>query len=119
MYKGLPKSQQPSATALHQETPSGIREREYKYEVTKKKWAEMCKSISGSNMEAAHLPTAGSASVSLSQSEDTLPTADMSWALKKTKKSVHFTTKVRQFLCEVFLQGLDNENKATAEDVAA
>ena len=43
----------------------------------------------------------------------------MGRALKKTKKSVHFTTKVRQFLCEVFLQGEETGNKATAEDVAA
>ena len=70
-------------------------------------------------MEATHPSTSGSASVSLSQSEDTLPTADMGWALKKTKKSVHFTTKVRQFLREVFLQGEETGNKATAEDVAA
>ena len=42
----------------------------------------------------------------------------MGWALKKTK-SVHFTTKVCQFLLEVFLQGEDTGNKATAEDVAA
>ena len=37
------------------------------------------------------------------------------WSLK----SVHFTTKVRQFLREVFLQGEDSGNKAAAEDVAA
>ena len=43
----------------------------------------------------------------------------MVFALKKTKKSVHFTTKVRQFLLDVFLQGEDTGNKATAEDVAA
>ena len=43
----------------------------------------------------------------------------MGWALKMTKKSVHFTTKVRQFLREVFLQGEETGNKATAEDVAA
>ena len=50
----------------------------------------MCKSISGSCMEAAHPPTSASASVSHSQSEDAPPTADIGWALKKTKKSVHF-----------------------------
>ena len=68
-------------------------------------------------MEASHPSTYGSASVSLSQSEDTLPTAEMGWALKKTKNSVHFTTKVRQFLREVFLQGEETGSKATAEDV--
>ena len=85
----------------------------------KKKWAETCKSISGSYMGAVHSPTSASASVSHSQSEDAPPTADIGWALKKTKKSVHFTTKVRQFLREVFLQGEATGNKATAEDVAA
>ena len=70
-------------------------------------------------MEAAHPPTSGSVSVSLSQSEDTPPTADMGWILKNTKKSVHFTTKVRQYLHEVFLQGEETGNKATAENVAA
>ena len=94
-------------------------ERESTYDVIKKKWAETCKSISGSYMEAAHPPTSASASVSHSQSEGAPPTADMGWALKKTKKSVHFTTKVRQFLREVFLQGEATGNKATAEDVAA
>ena len=94
-------------------------EREYTYDVIKKKWAETCKLISGSYMEAAHLSTSGSASVSFCQSEDTPVTADMGWALKKTKKSVHFTTKVRQFLREVFLQGEETGNKAMAEDVAA
>ena len=81
------------------------------YDVIKKKWAETCKSISGSYIEAAHPPTSASASVSHSQSEDAPPTAD--------KKSVHFTTKVRQFLRDVFLQGEGSGNKATAEDVAA
>ena len=94
-------------------------ERESMYDVIKKKWAETCKSISGSYMEAAHPPTSLSASVSHSQSEDAPPTADIGWALKKTKKSVHFTTKVRQFLREVFLQGEGSGNKATAENVAA
>lgn len=94
-------------------------ERESTYDVIKKKWAETCKSISGSYVEAAQPPTSASASVSHSQSEDPLPTADMGWASKKTKKSVHFTTKVRQFLREIFLQGEDTGNKAAAEDVAA
>ena len=84
-------------------------ERESTYAVIK--WAETCKSISGSYLEAAHPPTSASASVSHSQSEDAPPTADMGWALKKTKKSVHFTTKVRQFLHEVFLQEEDTGNK--------
>ena len=43
----------------------------------------------------------------------------MGRALKKTKKSVHVTTKVCQFLREVFLQGEETGNKAMAEDVAA
>ena len=94
-------------------------ERVSTYDIIKKKWAETCKSISGSYMEAAHPPTSASESVSHSQSEDAPPTADMGWALKKTKKSVHFTTKVRQFLREVFLQGEDTGNKATGEDIAA
>ena len=100
------------------ETPFGVGERVH-VRRDKKKWAETCKSISGSYMEATHPSTSGSASVSLSQSEDTLPTADMGWALKKTKKHVHFTTKARQFLREVFLQGEETGNKATVEDVAA
>ena len=94
-------------------------ERESTYDVIKTKWAETCKSISGSYLEADHPPTSASASVSHTQSENVQPTADMGWALKKTKKSVHFTTKVRQFLREVFLQGEDAGNKATAEEVAA
>lgn len=83
------------------------RERESTYDVIKKKWAETCKSISGSYVEAAQPPTSASSSVSHSQSEEPPPTADMGCALKKTKKSVHFTTKVHQFLLEVFLQGED------------
>ena len=46
-----------------------VLERESMYDVIKKKWAETCKSISGSYMEAAHPPTSASASVSHSQSE--------------------------------------------------
>ena len=69
-------------------------EREYTYDVIKKKWAETCKSISGSYMEATHPSTSGSASVSLSQSEDTLPTADMGWALKNQEiRSFHHQGK--------------------------
>ena len=89
------------------------------YNVIKKKWAETCKSISGSYMEAAHPPTSASASVSQSQSEDAPPTANIGWALKKTKKSVHFTNKVCQFLRDAFLQGEATGNKAMPEDVAA
>ncbi|CAH3028348.1 unnamed protein product, partial [Porites evermanni] len=76
-------------------------ERESTYDVIKKKWAKTCKSISGSYVEAAQPPTSAYIRLNLP------PTADMGWALKKTKKSVHFTTKVRQFLREVFLQGED------------
>ena len=94
-------------------------ERESMYNVIKKKWAETWKSISGSYMEAAHPPTSASASVSHCQLEDALLTADIGWALKKTKKSVHSTTQARHFLCEVFLQGEGTGNKATAEDVEA
>lgn len=94
-------------------------ERESSHNVIKKKWAETCKSISGGYMEVAHTPSSASASVSHSQSEDAPPTTDMGWAIQKTKKSVHFTTKVRQFLREVFLQGEETGNKATAENVAA
>jgi len=94
-------------------------ERESTYDVIKKKWADTCKSISGSYMEAAHPPTSTSASVSYNQSEDTPLTAGMGWALKKTKKSVRFITTVRQCLREVFLQGEDNGNKATGQDIAA
>ena len=65
-------------------------EREYMYDVIKKKWAETCKSMSGSYMEAAHLSTSGSASVSLSQSQDTPATADMGWALKKDQEVCAF-----------------------------
>jgi len=70
-------------------------------------------------MEAAHPHISASASVSHSQLGDAPPTADMGWALKETKKPAHFTTKVRQYLREVFLQGEDTGNKATAEDIAA
>jgi len=79
------------------------RKKESTYDLIKKKWAEKCRSISGSYMEAVHLPTSASASVSHSLSDDAQPTADMGWALKKTNTSVHFTTKVRQFLRKVFL----------------
>ena len=85
----------------------------------KKKWAETCKSISSSYMDAAHKSTSASTSVSHGQSGDEPLTANMGWALKWTEKSVHFTTKVRQFLRAVFLQGESTGNKATAEDVAA
>jgi len=62
-------------------------------------------------MKAAYPST--SALVFHSQSEDQQPTADMGWALKKTKKSVHFTTK------RAPIQGEDTGNKPKAEDVAA
>lgn len=76
------------------ETPSGVRERAH-VQGDKKKLTETCKLISGRYMEAAYPSTP--ALVFHSQSEDQQPTADMGWALKKTKKSVHFTTNVRQF----------------------
>ena len=94
-------------------------ERESTYDAIMKKWAQTCKSISGSYMEAAHPSTSASTSVSDGQSGDAPPTANMGWALKKSKKSVHFTTKVRKILREVFLQGENTGNKATAEDVTA
>ena len=62
-------------------------ERELTKYVIKKKWAETCKSISGSYMRAAHLSTSGSASVSLSQSEDTPATADIGLGTKKRPRS--------------------------------
>ena len=121
MHKSLPNILPNSSLQRHLDAGKHLLalERESTYDVIKKKWAETCKSISGSYVEAAQPPTSASASVSHSQSEDPLSTADMGWALKNTKKSVHFTTKVRQFLREVFLQGEDSGNKAAAEDVAA
>ena len=98
--------------------PSGVRERGFTYNVIKKKWAGLCNSIPDSYMEAAHPPKSASISVSHNQLEDAPPTADMGWALKKTKNLFISPPKCANY-CMVFPQGDDTGNKAVTEDVAA
>lgn len=46
------------------------------------------------------------------------PSIEEGWALKKGKKSTQFSSNVRSFLYDVFLQGEETGVKANAADLA-
>ena len=90
-------------------------ERESVYDEMKRKWAETCRSVGGGYVQ---IEPSTSSSTEQEPAAET-PIIEMGWALKKTRKSVHFSEKVRCYLKDVFIQGEETGNKANAADVAA
>ena len=83
-------------------------ERESTYDSVKKKWAEMCKEVSGTYIQretASNLQTSGYD-----------PTCQISsgWALKTSRKAIRFTEKVEAHLKQIFVEGEETGRKASA-----
>lgn len=75
----------------------------------KKKWAEVCTSLTTKHVSA---PAATS---SLSEEESDV---HMGWAVKSTRKVVRFSDKVKGHLLQLFIEGEDAGHKAHPAEVA-
>ena len=74
--------------------------RESDYDMIVAKWAETCKIISGDYVKSA------APSITESTAEPAhSPSLEGGWGLKKAKKCIRFSPRVRSFLREVFLHG--------------
>ena len=88
--------------------------RESDYDMIVAKWAETCKIISGDYVKSAAPST-----TELTAEPAHSPSLKGGWALKKAKKSIRFSPRVRSFLQEIFLQVEETGNKANPSDVSA
>jgi len=87
-------------------------ERESTYDEIRMKWAETCKTVSGPYLQ--NVP-----STSATSSDDVTPVLQQGWALKKTRRSTHFSTAVKSYLTDIFFHGEDTGIKANASDIAS
>ena len=88
--------------------------RESDYDMIVAKWAETCKIISGDYVKSA-APSTTESTAEPAHS----PSLEGGWGLKKAKKCIRFSSRVRSFLREVFLHGEETGNKANPSDVSA
>ena len=91
-------------------------ERESDYDSMITKWAETCKTVTGDYVQGevgGAPPVTESPSVSADNSS-----MEEGWAMKKSKKSIRVSERVRSYLPETFLQGEDTGVKANLADIA-
>ena len=88
-------------------------ERQSTYDSLKKKWAEICKEVSGSYIRRE--------TDSNPQTSRYDPTCQISseWALKTSRKATRFTEKVKTHLKQVLMEGEETGRKASAFDVCS
>ena len=89
-------------------------ERESVYDDIKRKWADTCITVSGSYIHAEPSTSAvenTGASIPETREEE-------GWALRKTRKSVVFSEKAKNYLRGVFFKGEETGKKANGSEVA-
>ena len=91
-------------------------ERESDYDSIIAKWAETCKTVTGDYVQG-EVGGAPSVTESPSVSADN-PSLEEGWAMKKSKKSIRFSERVRSYLQETFFQGEETGIKANPADIA-
>ena len=91
-------------------------ERESDYDSIIAKWAETCKTVTGDYVQG-EVGGAPSVTESPSVSADN-PSLEEGWAMKKSKKSIRFSERVRSYLQETFFQGEETGVKANPADIA-
>ena len=91
-------------------------ERESDYDSIIAKWAETCKTVTGDYVQG-EVGGAPSVTESPSVSADN-PSLKEGWAMKKSKKSIRFSERVRSYLQETFFQGEETGVKANPADIA-
>ena len=91
-------------------------ERESDYDSIIAKWAETCKTVTGDYVQG-EVGGAASVTESPSVSADN-PSLEEGWAMKKSKKSIRFSERVRSYLQETFFQGEETGIKANPADIA-
>ena len=81
-----------------------------------KKWADTCKTVTGDYVqgEVAGAPVVTESSSVLADN----PSLEEGWAMKKSKKSIRFSERVRSYLQETFFQGEETGVKANPADIA-
>ena len=91
-------------------------ERESDYDSIITKWAETCKTVTGDYVQGG-VGGAPSVTESPSVSADN-PSLEEGWAMKKSKKSIRFSERVRSYLQETYFQGEETGVKANPADIA-
>ena len=91
-------------------------ERESDYDSIIAKWAETCKTVTGDYVQG-EVGGAPSVTESPSVSADN-PSLEGGWAMKKSKKSIRVSERVRSYLPETFFQGEGTGVKANLADIA-
>ncbi|XP_048586205.1 uncharacterized protein LOC116616791 [Nematostella vectensis] len=87
-------------------------ERESSYDNIKRKWAKACQDVVSA---ARELTIERSLDLQLASGQ---PTVKRGWALKRSKKAVRFTEKVKRYLTGVCLEGEQTGKKADPSEVA-
>lgn len=91
-------------------------ERESDYDSIITKWAETCKTVTRDHVEG-EVGGVPSVTESSSVSADN-PSLEEGWAMKKSKKSIRFSKRVRSYLQETFFQEEETGVKANPADIA-
>ncbi|XP_066025254.1 uncharacterized protein [Pocillopora verrucosa] len=91
-------------------------ERESDYDSIMAKWADTCKTVTGDYVqcEVAGAPVVTESPSVLADN----PSLEEGWAMKKSKKSIRFSERVRSYLQETFFQGEETGVKANPADIA-
>ena len=91
-------------------------ERESDYDSIMAKWADTCKTVTGDYVqgEVAGAPVVTESPSLLADN----PSLEEGWAMKKSKKSIRFSERVRSYLQETFFQGEETGVKANPADIA-
>jgi len=85
--------------------------KESAYNEIKRKWTEACHSVGGGYVR-------GQTSASSSDDQSPAGQVEHGWALRRTRKSVAFPEKAKNYLLNMFWMGEETGKKATASDVA-
>lgn len=87
--------------------------KESAYDEIKRKWTEACHSVGGGYVR-------GQTSASSSDDQSPAPAGQVEhgWALRRTRKSVTFSEKLKSYLLDMFWMREETGKKATASDVA-
>ena len=112
MHKDIPVFCKSAETHGHWKTPSETRERNYVDNI-KRKWAEMCKKVSGRYI---HKETGSSSQTAWAE-----PTREVAkgWALKTSRRATRFSEKASTYLKRTFLEGEETGRKKSAVDVCS
>ena len=86
--------------------------KESAYDEIKRKWIEACHSVGGGYVR-------GQTSAKDSDDQSSARQLELGWALRRTRKSVAFSEKAKNYLVDVFWTGEETGKRANASEVAS